>query len=152
MRTVIIDGNNVLHKMPNMKRLFKENPESAQLSLYESVKGKMSRNDKLVLVFDGFSNIKSANIIFSGVKTADDIIRKYIEDNYGKKSMAVVSSDNEIVRIAQACGCEILKSEDFVIDRKILKSENINHVMPKDDEKPEGMSRKDFDFFKNQFS
>lgn len=152
MRTVIIDGNNLLHKMQNLKRLFKENPESAQLSLYEAVKGKLSRNDKLVLVYDGFSSIKSPNIIFSGVKTADEIIRKYIEDNYGKKSMAVVSSDNEILRIAQACGCEILKSEDFVSERKIMKSDNINHVMPKDDEKPDGMSKKDFDFFKNQFS
>ncbi len=152
MRTVIIDGNNLLHKMQNLKRLFKENPESAQLSLYEAVKGKLSRNDKLVLVYDGFSSIKSPNIIFSGVKTADEIIRKYIEDNYGKKSMAVVSSDNEILRIAQACGCEILKSEDFVSERKIMKSDNINHVMPKNDEKPDGMSKKDFDFFKNQFS
>ncbi len=152
MRTVIIDGNNLLHKMQNLKRLFKENPESAQLSLYEAVKGKLSRNDKLVLVYDGFSSIKSPKIIFSGVKTADEIIRKYIEDNYGKKSMAVVSSDNEILRIAQACGCEILKSEDFVSERKIMKSDNINHVMPKNDEKPDGMSKKDFDFFKNQFS
>ena len=152
MRTVIIDGNNLLHKMQNLKRLFKENPESAQLSLYESVKGKMSRNDKLVLVFDGFSNIKSANIIFSGVKTADDIIRKYIEDNYQKKSMAVISSDNEIISIARACSCEILKSEDFVSEKKTLKNKNINHLMPKDSEKPEGMSKRDFDFFKNKFS
>jgi predicted RNA-binding protein with PIN domain len=152
MRTVIVDGNNVIHKMNNLKRLFKENPESAQLSLYESIKGKLSRNDKLVLVFDGFSNIKSPNIIFSGVKTADDIIRKYIEENYQKKSMAVISSDNEIISIARACGCEILKSEDFVSEKKTLINENINHLMPKDKEKPEGMSKKDFDFFKNQFS
>ncbi len=138
--------------MQNLKRLFKENPESAQLSLYESVKGKMSRNDKLVLVFDGFSNIKSANIIFSGVKTADEIIRKYIEENYQKKSMAIITSDNEILSIAKACGCEILKSEDFVSEKKSLKNENINHLMPKDNEKPEGMSKRDFDFFKNKFS
>ena len=152
MRTVIIDGNNLLHKMPNLKRLFKENPESAQLSLYETIKGKLSKNDKLVLVFDGFSNIKSSNIIFSGVKTADDIIRKYIEENYQKKSMAVISSDNEIISIARVCSCETLKSEDFVSEKKTLKNENINHLMLKDSEKPEGMSKRDFDFFKNKFS
>jgi len=152
MRTVIIDGNNVIHKMNNLKRLFAENPEAAQLSLFESIKGKLSKNDKLVLVFDGFSNIKSPNIIFSGVKTADDIIRKYIEENYQKKAIAVISSDNEILSIARACSCEILKSEDFVAEKKGLKNENINHLMPKDNEKPDGMSKKDFDFFKNQFS
>lgn len=152
MRTVIVDGNNVIHKMNNLKRLFAENPEAAQLSLYESIKGKLSKNDKLVLVFDGFSNIKSPNIIFSGVKTADDIIRKYIEENYQKKAMAVISSDNEILSIARACSCEILKSEDFIAEKKSLKNENINHLMPKDNEKPDGMSKKDFEFFKNQFS
>jgi predicted RNA-binding protein with PIN domain len=152
MRTVIIDGNNLLHKMQNLKKLFASNPESAQLSLYETVKGKLSKNDKLILVFDGFSNIKSANIIFSGVKTADEIIRKYIEENYQKKSMAIISSDNEIISIAKACSCEILKSEDFVSEKKTLKNENINHLMPKDSEKPEGMSKRDFDFFKNKFS
>ena len=152
MRTVIIDGNNLLHKMQNLKKLFASNPESAQLSLYETVKGKLSKNDKLILVFDGFSSIKSSNIIFSGVKTADEIIRKYIEENYQKKSMAVISSDNEIISIAKACSCEILKSEDFVSEKKTLKNENINHLMPKDNEKPERMSKRDFDFFKNKFS
>ena len=37
-------------------------------------------------------------------------------------------------------------------EKKTLKNENINHLMPKDSEKPEGMSKRDFDFFKNQFS
>lgn len=153
MRTIIIDGNNLIHKMQGIRKLFAENPEAAQLSLYESVKGKINKNDKLILVFDGFSNIKSKNILFSGVKKADDIIRAYIEENYNKNAVAVVSSDNEILSIARACGCEILKSEDFIIERKIKSTDNINHYMPKkEDEKPDGMSKKDFDFFKKHFS
>ena len=138
--------------MQGIRKLFAENPEAAQLSLYESIKGKLTRNDRLLLVFDGFSNIKSPNIIFSGVKKADDVIRKFIEDNYAKKAIAVVSSDNEIQRIARACGCELLNSEDFITDKKIKSTENINHNMPKNDEKPDGMSKKDFDFFRKQFS
>ncbi len=152
MRIVLIDGNNVLHKIHNLKKLFSENPEAAQLSLYETIKGKLSKQDKLVLVFDGFSNIRSQNIIFSGVKTADEIIRIYIEENYNKKTIAVISSDNDIISIARACGCEILKSEDFIFGNKYDKNANINQVLPKDNEKPEGMSKKDFDFYKNQFS
>ena len=152
LRTVIIDGNNVIHKTQGLKKLFSENPEAAQLSLYESLKGKLSRNDKLVLVFDGFSNIKSPNIIFSGVKKADDVIRKFIKDNYGKIAIAVVSSDNEIQGTARICGCEVLNSEDFISVRKIKSTDNINHIMPKNEEKPEGMSKKDFDFFKKHFT
>ena len=153
MRTIIIDGNNVIHKMQGIRKLFSENPESAQLTLYESIKSRLNKNDKLILVFDGFSNIKSPNILFSGVKKADEVIRRYIEENYNKKSIAVVSSDNEILSIAKACGCEILKSEDFIVDRKIKNTDNISHYMPKkEDEKPDGMSKKDFDFFKKHFS
>lgn len=153
MRTIIIDGNNVIHKMQGIRKLFSENPESAQLTLYESIKSRLSRNDRLILVFDGFSNIKSPSIIFSGVRKADDVIRKFIEDNYSRKAIAVITSDNEILSIARACGCEILKSEDFIADRKIKNTDNINHYMPKKkDEKPDGMSKKDFDYFKKQFS
>ena len=153
MRTIIIDGNNVIHKMQGIRKLFSENPESAQLTLYESIKSRLNKNDKLILVFDGFSNIKSPNILFSGVKKADEVIRRYIEENYNKKSIAVVSSDNEILSIAKACGCEILKADDFIVEGKIKSTDNINHYLPKkEDEKPDGMSKKDFDFFKKHFS
>ena len=139
--------------MQGIRKLFSENPESAQLTLYESIKSRLNKNDKLILVFDGFSNIKSPNILFSGVKKADEVIRRYIEENYNKKSIAVVSSDNEILSIARACGCEILKADDFIVERKIKSTDNINHYLPKkEDEKPDGMSKKDFDFFKKHFS
>ncbi len=150
MRTVIIDGNNLLHKTPGLKKLFSENPEAAQYSLFETVKQKLSKQDRLVLVFDGFSGIKSDRIIFSGRKSADDVIRKYIEDNYSKIPIAVVTSDNGILSIARACGCEILKSEDFVAAKKKTETTGAQETNYK--EKPDGMSRKDFDFFKNQFS
>lgn len=153
MRTIIVDGNNVIHKLQSIRKLFSENPESAQFTLFESLKGRLSKNDMLILVFDGFSNIKSPNILFSGVRKADEVIRKYIEDNYEKKAIAVITSDNEILSIAKACGCEILKADDFIADRKIKSTDNINHNMPKkEDEKPEGMSKKDFEYFKKHFS
>lgn len=152
MRIVLIDGNNVLHKIQSLKKLFSENPEAAQLSLYENIKGKIDKNDKLILVFDGFSNIKSPNIIFSGNKTADEIIRIYIEEHYNKKQIAVITSDLDILRIAKVCGCEILKSEEFVTYRKYNTNSNINHILSDEEEKPDRMSKKDFDFFKNQFS
>ena len=149
MRVVLIDGNNLLHKIPGMKKVFSENPEAAHFALYESVKSKIGRHDKLILVFDGHSSIRSSHIIFSGNKTADEVMRKYIEDNYEKHPIAVVTSDNGILSIAKACGCEILKSEEFAASKK--KNADINQLYIKDKEKPDGMSRKDFDFFKNKF-
>jgi len=150
MRVVIIDGNNLLHKISGLKSLLKENPDAAYLSLYESLKTKLNRNEKLILVFDGFSNIQSKNIIFSGAITADEVIRKYIEDNYERQKIALVSSDNGIKSIAEKCGCEILNSEDFIVIKK--KEKSVEQLLKKDDEKPAGMSKKDFDFFKKSFS
>lgn len=152
MRIVLVDGNNVIHKIQGLKKIFSDNPEAAQLSLYESIKGKISKNDKLMLFFDGFSTIKSPNIIFSGNKTADEIIRKYIEENYSKKKISVISSDAEILGLAKVCGCEILKSEDYVTQKQFDAKSNINHYFKEENEKPDRMSKKDFDFFKNQFS
>ena len=149
MRTVIVDGNNMIHKTADLKKLFRENPESAQLSLFEKLKTKLYRSDKLVLVFDGFGSINSSNIIFAGKVTADEVIRKYVEDNYEKKSMALITSDNGIIGIAEKCGVEILKSEDFATDSKTISAhKTYKHEKP---EKPEGISRKDFNFFKDKF-
>ncbi|MCU0372834.1 MAG: NYN domain-containing protein [Ignavibacteria bacterium] len=149
MRTVIVDGNNLLHKTVNLKKLFRENPESAQLSLYEQLKSKLHRSDKLVLVFDGFSSIKSDKIIFAGSLTADEVIRKYIEVNYQKRTLALITSDNGIISIAEKCGVEILKSEDFAAGTKTI-SAKITYKQEKQ-EKPESISRKDFNFFKDKF-
>jgi predicted RNA-binding protein with PIN domain len=149
MRTVIVDGNNLLHKTGNLKKLFSDNPESAQLSLYEQLKSKLYRSDKLVLVFDGFSGIKNENIIFAGSLTADEVIRKYIEDNYKKRTLALITSDNGIISIAEKCGVEILKSEDFATGTKTISAKKT--YKQEKQEKPEGISRKDFNFFKDKF-
>ncbi|MCX6161907.1 MAG: NYN domain-containing protein [Ignavibacteriae bacterium] len=155
MKTVIIDGNNLMHKMPNLKSRLKDNPETARLSLTETVKSKIKKGEKVIFVFDGFGGmIKSKDIIFSGCKTADEIIRKYIEDNYRKNEIKVVSSDMEILRLAKVCGCEIMKSEDYISEIRIAgdKGKNINHLFINDSEKPDGMSKKDFEYFKNNFT
>ncbi|MCI0472863.1 MAG: NYN domain-containing protein [Ignavibacteria bacterium] len=149
MRTVIVDGNNLLHKTAALRKLFRENPESAQLSLYEQLKSKLQRNDKLVLVFDGFSSIKSDKIIFAGRITADEVIRKYIEENYQKKALALITSDNGIISIAEKCGVEILKSEEFASGTKTINTKAT--YKQEKHEKPESISRKDFNFFKDKF-
>lgn len=149
MRTVIVDGNNLLHKTGSLKKLFRENPESAQLSLYEQLKSKLQRNDKLVLVFDGFSSIKSDKIIFAGSLTADEVIRKYIEENYRKKALALITSDNGIISIAEKCGVEIMKSEEFASGAKTINPKAT--YKQEKQEKPESISRKDFNFFKDKF-
>jgi len=154
MKTIIIDSNNLIHKVPDFRKLFNENPESAQLTLVESVKTKVNRNYKLIFVFDGYGSVKRNYIEYSGNKKADDVIRKYIEDNYTSKTLCVVSSDAEIQRLAKICGCEVKTSEDFwkEINPPAVKEKNINQLIYKDEEKPDRISKKELDEFKKYFT
>lgn len=147
---IIIDGNNLIHKIPELKNLFYKNPESAQLGLYEKIRSRMLREGKIILVFDGFGNEKS-DIIYSGKLTADEIIRRFIEDNHERNSISVVSSDNYILSLANACGCEVIKSESFF--KKGTKKTGMNK--PEDkfrSEKPEYATKKEIEEFKKLFS
>lgn len=154
MKTIVIDSNNLIHKISELKRLFSESSESAQLTLIESVKSKVNRNYKLIFVFDGFGNIKRNYVFYSGKISADEVIRKYIEDNYSRKTLTVVSSDAEIQRLAKVCGCEVKKSEDFwkELNPSPAKGKNINQLLYKEGEKPDSISKKELEEFKKYFT
>lgn len=154
MKTIIIDSNNLIHKISEIKKLFLESSESAQLTLMESVKSKVNKNYKLIFVFDGFGNIKKNYVYYSGKISADEVIRKYIEDNYNKRTLTVVSSDSEIQRLAKVCGCEVKKSEDFwkELNPSPTKDKNINQLLYKDGEKPDRISKKELEEFKKYFT
>lgn len=154
MKTILIDGNNLIHKIPAVKSLFLKDKNASQLALLEAVKSKISRTDKLIIVFDGHGSFKKADVIHSEKLTADEIIRKKIEAFGDYKKLKVVSSDYEITNLGKVCGCEVMKSEDFwkSINKIMTPSgkDNINQNYTYD--KPESMSKKDFNEFKKHFS
>jgi len=155
--TIIIDGNNLIHKVPNLKKLFLKDMESAQSVLIETVNSHKTRTDKIIFVFDGFGNINKSEVVYSKKITADEVIRKKIENFSNTRLLKVVSSDHEIINFARVCGCEVRKSEDFWKELNIKKSpaegKNINQNYIYDDkEKPERLSRKEIDEFKKYFT
>ena len=160
MKTIIIDGNNLIHKVENFRLLFEKDKTAAQSSLTEAVKTRIPGSSKLIMVFDGHAERKKAGVIYSGIKTADEVIRQYIEENYSKESILVVSSDRGITNLAKLCGCEIKKSELFWKDVnkevKILtntpQNPNINQLYKDPNEKPDRISKKDFNEFKKFFT
>ena len=161
MNTIIIDGNNLLHKIPSFKKSFNINPDNTRRSLVEAVRVRVRIKAKIIFVFDGHSDDKVQNVIFSGKQTADEVIRKYIEENYNKNSIKVVSSDNEITSLAKVCGCEVSSSEQFWDDinasksSSLTKGKNINQLYKYDEEereKPTGTSKKDFNEYLKHFT
>ena len=155
--TIIIDGNNLIHKIPHLKKLFLKDMEAAQSALIESVKSSKAKADKLLIVFDGSGEINRPEVIYSKNVTADEVIRKKIESFSNTKLLRVISSDYDIMNFAKACGCEVSKSEDFWKLNNAFKSpakgRNINqNYIYEDLEKPERLSKKEIDEFKKYFS
>lgn len=149
MNTYLIDGNNLIHKIPEMKKLFLRNPDAAQRSLLESAKMNIPKSYKLILFFDGHGTAKCKEIKYSGTKTADELIRKYIEQNYKKEIITVVSSDYGITEFAKVCACKVIKSENFLRARK--KNTSASSPSNHNSEKPISVSRKELELFKNLF-
>lgn len=157
MKTIIIDGNNLIHKVPYLKNIFLKDKETAQIALVESVKSRSSRNEKIIFIFDGFGKIEKPNAEFSNNFTADEIIRKRIEKFPNHKLLKIVSSDNEIIGFAKICGCEVSRSEVFWDELKennpLYEGRNINQNYIYDKkEKPDRFSKKDLEEFKKFFT
>lgn len=150
MEKYLIDGNNLMHKIPHIK----DSRDAVIAAVSSRLKGK-----QIIFVFDGQGD-STGNVIYSGIKSADEIIRQKIEKNSEKNSkdkmLTVVSSDNEIIGLAKVCGCKFERSEDFW--KRISANDgnttgkNVNELYHYDDEKPSGISKGDIKEFKKYFS
>jgi predicted RNA-binding protein with PIN domain len=138
----LIDGNNLIGKIPQLRKI-KDNLSRDRLILLLQ-RYLNSSKVKLTIFFDGYpvETIKSnLEIIFSYNKTADECIKKRIENSVRNKNLIVVSSDCEVFAYAKECGCYPIKSEEFY--KKLISTNSIN-----EDEKP---STSDINEFKKLF-
>ncbi len=126
IKQYLIDGNNVIGKSKSLWGLQKSEKQQSREQLVLMVdKYFVGKKITVVLYFDGFKGQNAyfgkSIVKFSNSKTADEIIRRDIENLSSPKVTAVVSSDHSIQNLARACSCKVIKSEDFVkmIENKI---------------------------------
>jgi predicted RNA-binding protein with PIN domain len=137
----IIDGNNVIGKVPELFKLQKSDKQRSREQLvYLLQRYFHNKKINLTLHFDGFANIplplSKGKIIYSENKTADSLIKENIERIKNRKNIILVTSDNELKNFGKACGCTIVSSKDFgkvltkrsSIDEEKLRTEEINDV------------------------
>ena len=137
----IIDGNNVIGKIPELFKLQKSDKQRSREQLvYLLQRYFHNKKINLTLHFDGFANIplplSKGKIIYSENKTADSLIKENIERIKNRKNIILVTSDNELKNFGKACGCTIVSSKDFgkvltkgsSIDEEKLRTEEINDV------------------------
>lgn len=148
MKKYIIDGNNLIGKIPSLTRIQKKDKQAARArSAFLVDRFFSSRNAEVFLHFDGFASEKikteKVKLVYSESATADEKIKKQIEKEKNKRNLVVISSDNNIREFAKICSCEIQKSEEFAAS--ILKAQEVS------DEKERISQMDDNETFKRLF-
>ncbi|HDN86050.1 MAG: hypothetical protein DRP81_02575 [Candidatus Omnitrophota bacterium] len=118
----IIDGWNLINKLKELKNA----PSPCEALLFYIKKNNLtgSKNNKVTVVFDGRSNFAQYNrgtdfnVVFSGERSADDVIKKEVSRYRNKKQIVVVSDDWDIINYVKSEGAGFLKVKDFLKKRR----------------------------------
>jgi len=125
MQTLVIDGYNVIHAIPDIEGLLEESLEAARIGLIRMVtEFKNSRKDvqRIFIVFDGKSEGPDQEVAVSeGItaiytptgKEADNKILEIIKDSDQPQSITVISNDNFLYNNARSLGARIKTVRDF---------------------------------------
>lgn len=122
MKIYLVDAYNVMHKIPDLKRMLNSSKDVACESLLvkiDSLKRGGRLRNSFYVVYDGFFESTMATdpnlkIIQSKGKTADEIIKRHIDKSPNKRNITVVSSDTEVHNYARLNGCEVIESAQFI--------------------------------------
>jgi predicted RNA-binding protein with PIN domain len=144
----LIDGNNVIGKIPFLTNLQKKDKQASREKLAHFIDRYFaSKKVDVFLHFDGFANQKiktnKTKIVYSDNRTADEEIKKQIENEKNKRCLVVISSDMNVRDFAKVCGCEVILSEIF--RKEIMKIQNM------DDEESRIKAIDDIGSFKKMF-
>ena len=125
-RKYIIDGNNLIGKIPDLHGLDKKVLRAKLAFILERYF--YNKKVKVSLHFDGFANAqiraRGLKIIYSENRIADDKIRDEISYAKNPKLITLVSSDNALRDFAKKNSCTIISSEEF--NREMNKPANVN--------------------------
>jgi len=132
MKQYIIDGNNLVGKLPSLKILQKKDKQGSREKLAFVIDNYFNqKNAKVFLHFDGHPKepirINNASIIYSANLSADEKIKNQIGRSTNPRNIIVVTSDNNLTEYARVCSSTVIKCEEFV--------KNILHQKDNDEEK-----------------
>ena len=114
----LIDGNNL------MPALEEAGPEVGREGLCRLLKPLLKQGQAVHVVFDGSvppagvaAQIEQTGVkvTYSGDRTADEVILKWIAQDSAPKLLKVVSTDKEIRRAAEHRRCKTVTSQEFAL-------------------------------------
>ncbi|HOP50321.1 MAG TPA: NYN domain-containing protein [Ignavibacteriales bacterium] len=134
MKYVFIDGNNLIGYINKIKKI----AIGREDLVFKLEKFYNNKKNQIIVFFDGFENDKIVSqrvkIIYSEKKSADDVIREYLEKYYNPKLVTLITSDLQLQQIGKVNSACVISSEDLV-KQMYISSNHFN-----DCEKPNVMS------------
>jgi predicted RNA-binding protein with PIN domain len=126
MLVYIIDGFNLIHKIASLKRSVSPHRDLIRYIKEKRLTG--SKNNRVIIVFDGKINedlkrVGDFEIVFSGDRSADEVIKEKIEKIRAKSEVIVVSDDREIREAVKIEGARSLPVLDFISRERRKKRE-----------------------------
>ena len=118
MKHYIIDGNNLIGKIPLLKQLHNKDKHQSAERLAHILGRYFTRKKSTVsLHFDGFESEKintgGIKIFYSNKSTADEKIKNEIERSRNPRNIILVTSDINLAEYGRVCSCKVIKSENF---------------------------------------
>ncbi|MDD3296725.1 MAG: NYN domain-containing protein [Candidatus Omnitrophica bacterium] len=118
MLVYIIDGFNLVHRVKNLKNSVE--PHCSLIRYIRMNKLTGSRNNKVIIVFDGSYNLAAFQergdyeLFFSQNLSADELIHKKLKSLLNKSQVVVVSDDREIRDFTKREGARSLRINEFI--------------------------------------
>jgi hypothetical protein len=130
MKHYIIDVFNLLHKEKSIAMEVNKSLSKAIKLTYDLLYIFALRYPKykISLVFDGIidnihSDLQNLYIYESGnYKKADEVIMELIRFEHKTKNVTVVSSDIEVAQYAKIHDCNIISSDNFILELQLVKA------------------------------
>jgi predicted RNA-binding protein with PIN domain len=119
---LIVDGYNVILSDSTLSKLLRNNVAAARDELIHRIRlcRRLARV-KIEIIFDGkfrspVELLSDKFIVKFSVEgeTADDLIKEEIGKYNSRKSLCVVTNDQAIIRYAQICGANTMRSSEFL--------------------------------------
>lgn len=128
----IIDGYNAIYKIPSLKD---RSLQEAREGLIRFIKDNAlcgSAKNKVTVVFDGkadvvagldYNSLKESGIkvIFTRDETADDKIKKLVDEYSNPKQVVVVTDDRDILYYSRAAGAAVVSVKEWSSRRPAVR-------------------------------
>lgn len=117
----VIDGYNLIKQAPFLDKASLEESRKALISLLSVYQPHGSKRNRITVVFDGKADSFSlagsdslVRVVFTRGESADDEIKRMLEEEQNPRNIVVVTNDGEIRRFARQNNAQVKSVEEFL--------------------------------------